>query len=136
MLNNVKAELDCKWQNTDCAPDAESAADKIPETKHIFRGDSELSGLFQVCGACANVFPDDIFSILIAKSLIPIKKPFSAAFGVQDGFSSGKGFGVDQDESFFDIQSLDCTIEINWINVGQESESSAFAGFFVSGMGP
>lgn len=134
-MDDVKAELNCKRQNTDCAPDAESAADKIPETKHVFRSDSELSGLLKVCGACANVFPDDIFSILITKSLIPIKKPFSAAFGVQDSFSSGKGFGVNQDESLFDIQSLDCAIEINRINIGQESESSVFAGFIVSGMG-
>lgn len=49
------------------------------------------------------MFFDDIFRILISKVLVSIKKPFSAAFGIENCLSCRKGLWIDQDESLFNI---------------------------------
>ncbi len=82
------------------------------------------------------MFPDDVFSILIPYGFVTIEKPFSNAFSIQDCLSCGKSFRVYQNQSFFDLQTLDCPIEINWIDIGKESEGSSFTGLFVNRMGP
>lgn len=39
---NIEAKVQSEWKDANCAPDAESASDPVPEAEHVLAGNAEL----------------------------------------------------------------------------------------------